>query len=183
MPTPSDRVAYAYSVGPREINRWIGAGWDADVMTVAFAIQTVVMAPPNRVFAASLSIDDHLASMAASGERVIGGATAGRIGLGESVTWRARHFGVKWTMTSQITELEEADRFVDEQLRGPFKTFRHEHRFRSIAGGTDMLDSITFQAPLGPLGWIAEQLLLRSYLPHLIRRRNDYLKTSLEREA
>ena len=86
-------------------------------------------------------------------------------------------------MTSQITELAEPDRFVDAQLRGPFKTFRHEHRFRAIAGGTDMLDSITFQAPLGPLGWIAERLLLSWYLPHLIRQRNDYLKTSLERGA
>ena len=46
-----------------------------------------------------------------------------------------------------------------------------------------MLDSITFQAPLGPLGWIAERLLLSWYLPHLIRQRNDYLKTSLERGA
>ena len=43
-------------------------------MTVAFVIQTIVMVPPNGVFAASLSIDDHLASMAASGEEVIGGS-------------------------------------------------------------------------------------------------------------
>lgn len=152
-------------------------------MPVAFALQTVVMAPPDRVFAASLSIDDHLASMAASGEQVIGGVTAGRIGLGQSVTWRARHFGIRWTMTSQITELHEPDWFVDAQLRGPFKTFRHEHRFRPVAGGTEMLDSITFQAPLGPFGWLAERVLLSWYLPHLIRQRNHYLKTSLERGA
>jgi ligand-binding SRPBCC domain-containing protein len=149
-------------------------------MPVAFTIQTTVMAPPNRVFAASLSIDDHLASMAASGEQAIDGVTTGVIGLGQNVTWRARHFGVNWTMTSQITELEEPERFVDAQLRGPFKTFRHEHRFRPVADGTDMVDSITFQAPLGPLGWIAERVLLSWYLPHLIRRRNDYLKASLE---
>ena len=43
------------------------------------------------------------------------------------------------------------------------------------------LNSITFQAPLGPLGWIAERVLLSWYVPHLIRRRNRYLKTSLER--
>ena len=85
-------------------------------MTVAFAIQTIVMAPPNRVFAASLSIDDHLASMAASGEQVIGGVTTGQLGLGQNVT-------------------------------------------------------------------IAERVLLSWYLPHLIRRRNDYLKTSLECEV
>jgi ligand-binding SRPBCC domain-containing protein len=157
--------------------------WDAKAVTVAFGVRTVVKAPPGRVFAASLSIDDHLASMAASGEKAIGGVTAGRIGLGQSVTWRARHFGISWTMTSQITELDEPSRFVDAQLRGPFKTFRHEHLFRPIAEGTEMLDSITFQAPLGPLGWIAERVLLGWYLPHLIRQRNGYLKTSLERGA
>jgi ligand-binding SRPBCC domain-containing protein len=86
-------------------------------------------------------------------------------------------------MTSQITELHEPDWFVDAQLRGPFKTFRHEHRFRPVAGGTEMLDSITFQAPLGPFGWLAERVLLSWYLPHLIRQRNHYLKTSLERGA
>jgi ligand-binding SRPBCC domain-containing protein len=161
----------------------VSSRWDAEIVTVAFAIQTFVMAPVDRVFAASLSIDDHLASMAASGEQVIAGVTAGRIGLGQSVTWRARHFGIRWTMTSQITELDEPNRFVDAQLRGPFKTFRHEHHFGAVPDGTEMLDSITFQAPLGPLGWIAERVLLSWYLPHLIGQRNDYLRASLERGA
>ena len=149
-------------------------------MTVTFALQTFVRASPDEVFAASLSIDDHLASMAASGERAIGGVTSGRIGLGESVTWRARHFGINWRMTSQISELVEPRRFVDEQLRGPFKTFRHEHVFISTELGTEMRDTIAFMAPLGPLGWIVERLLLSWYVPRLIRERNDYLKTSLE---
>jgi ligand-binding SRPBCC domain-containing protein len=142
-----------------------------------------VIAPADRVFAASLSIDDHLASMAASGEQAIAGVTEGRISLGQSVTWRARHFGIRWTMTSQITELEEPDRFVDEHLRGPFKAFRHEHSFRAAPGGTEMLDSITFEAPFGPLGWIAERVLLSWYLLHLMRQRNNYLKASLEQAA
>jgi len=152
-------------------------------VTVTFAVQTVVKASPNRVFAASLSIDDHLASMTTSGERAIGGVTSGTIGLGQSVTWRARHFSIGWTMTSQITELEEPSRFVDEQLRGPFKIFRHEHRFRPTADGTEMLDDIALAAPLGPLGWIVERALLSWYLPRLIRQRNTYLKHSLERST
>jgi ligand-binding SRPBCC domain-containing protein len=84
-------------------------------------------------------------------------------------------------MTSQITELDEPNRFVDEQLGGPFKTFRHEHMFRAVPDGTEMLDGITFQSPLGPLGWAAERVLPGWYLPHLIRQRNHYVKTSLER--
>jgi hypothetical protein len=86
-------------------------------MSVEFSIQTEIAASLDAVWAASLSIDAHLESMSSSGERVVAGVSSGQIGLGETVTWRARHFGVMWTMTSQITELRWPEWFVDEQLR------------------------------------------------------------------
>lgn len=67
--------------------------------------------------------------METSGEQAIGGVTSGSIALGETVTWRARHFGIWFTMTSRITSLERPNRFVDEQVRGPFRSFHHEHVF------------------------------------------------------
>lgn len=60
-------------------------------------------------------------------ERAISGVTSGLIGLGEEVTWRARHFGIPFTMTSKITALDGLRRFVDVQQRGPFHRFHHEH--------------------------------------------------------
>jgi hypothetical protein len=63
-------------------------------VTVAFVHRTMIDAPPDVVFDLSLDIDAHLASMARSGERAIAGVTTGQIGLGEEVTWRARHFGI-----------------------------------------------------------------------------------------
>jgi ligand-binding SRPBCC domain-containing protein len=149
-------------------------------VTVAFAGRTVIAAPASALFVASLSIDEHLKSMAGSRERAIAGVTSGRVGLGQSVTWRARHFGITWTMTSQVTGLDEPSWFVDEQRHGPFKYFRHEHRFRQTREGTEMVDEITFGTPLGLLGWAAERGVLRWYLPRLIRQRNAYLKASLE---
>ncbi len=120
--------------------------------------------------------------MAASGERAVAGTTTGTIGLGETVTWRARHFGVVWRMTSAITALEAPHRFVDEQVRGPFARFRHEHRFERSADGTRMVDEITFRAPLGPLGRIAERVALARYLPRLITERNAALRAELSAE-
>lgn len=149
-------------------------------MTVTFDLETIIGVPPPRVFDASLDIDAHLASMEASGEEAIGGVTTGKIGLGQSVTWRAKHFGITWQMTSKITELDEPHRFVDEQVRGPFKRFYHEHIFEPHAGGTRMLDHIEFDAPLGPLGDLVERVILGSYLPKLIRERNQYLRRELE---
>lgn len=148
-------------------------------MTVTFRIETELAASPERAFAVSLDIGAHERSMAATGERAVAGTTTGSIGLGESVTWRARHLGVVWRMTSQITSLEAPHRFVDEQVRGPFARFRHEHRFEPSARGTRMVDTVTFGAPLGPLGRLAEVLVLRRHLVRLIAERNRSLAAEL----
>ncbi len=73
--------------------------------------------------------------MAHTNERAVAGRTSGRIGLGETVTWRARHFGITWSLTSRIVVADAPTRFVDEQVRGPFRSFRHEHRFEASGGG------------------------------------------------
>ncbi|OIH94512.1 SRPBCC family protein [Curtobacterium sp. MCBA15_001] len=148
-------------------------------MTVSFRVVTELDVPPERACAISLDIGAHETSMADSGERAVAGTTSGTIGLGESVTWRARHLGIVWQMTSRITALEAPNRFVDEQVRGPFARFRHEHRFEPSARGTRMVDEITFRAPLGPLGRVAEVLVLARYVPHLIRVRNASLAEQL----
>ncbi|PZE85311.1 SRPBCC family protein [Curtobacterium sp. MCBD17_032] len=151
-------------------------------MGAAFRIVTDLPVPPERAFALSLDIGAHLRSMAASGERAVAGRTSGVIRLGETVTWRARHLGVVWRMTNQVTVLEVPHTFVDEQVRGPFTRFRHEHRFERTPDGTRMVDEITFRAPFGPLGTIVEGLVLRRYLRELIVERNRSLVSELRAE-
>lgn len=132
-------------------------------------------------FDLSLSIDVHVGSFEHSGEQAVDGVTAGLIGLGEFVTWRARHFGITWTMTSTITELDRPHRFVDEQVKGPFKLFRHEHLFEPVASGTRLVDHVEFEAPLGVLGRAAERLVLARYLRRLIEVRNAFLVAEASR--
>ena len=143
-------------------------------MTVEFECQTHVSASVQETFNRSRSIDLHVASMSDSREQAIAGVTAGLIGEGEEVTWRAWHFGVPIRMTSRITAMTEPEYFVDEQVRGPFRSFRHEHEFRSNGPGTLMIDRVKFTAPLGPLGAIAE-LVIGPYLRHLIEKRNAHI--------
>jgi ligand-binding SRPBCC domain-containing protein len=150
-------------------------------MATSFTEVTRAACAPEVLFDLSLSIDTHLESMARSGERAVAGVTSGTIGLGESVTWRARHFGIVWSMTSRITALDRPHRFVDEQVRGPFRSFHHEHRFDKDGGETVMTDTITLRSPL--LGWLVEPLLLRPYLQRLIRSRNAVLLDSVARRG
>lgn len=86
-------------------------------------------------------------------------------------------------MTSAVTELARPTRFVDEQQRGPFRSFRHEHLFEQRAGRTVMVDRIEFQAPLGAVGQVVERIVLGRYLRHLIEVRNSFLKTEAEVSA
>jgi len=152
-------------------------------VTVSFRVITELDAPPERAFALSLDIGAHERSMAATDERAVAGTTSGTISLGESVTWRARHFGIVWRMTSRITALEAPHRFVDEQVRGPFARFHHVHRFEPSARGTRMVDEIEFRAPLGPLGVLAERIALARYLPRLIAERNASLAAELRADG
>ncbi|MEV4311114.1 SRPBCC family protein [Actinocrispum sp. NPDC049592] len=146
-----------------------------------FEITTAIAAPPQRVFDVSLRIEVHTAGMAHSGEQAIGGVTSGQLRLGDTVTWQARHFGLRWRMTSRISAYEPPGHFVDEQVAGPFKRWHHAHHFEPDGnGGTIMRDVIDFAAPLGPLGTIAERLVLNRYMPRLIGIRNAEIKSTAE---
>ena len=150
-------------------------------MTVYFECTTLSSLPAPELFDRARSIDAHKDSMARSREEAVGGVTSGLISLGEEVTWRAWHFGVPLRMTSRITEMEPPDRFVDEQVKGPFRRFRHVHEFSQGPAGTTMVDRIEFQAPFGVVGRAVEKLVLARYLKNLIESRNQYLIMELTR--
>lgn len=147
----------------------------------AITLTTAILAPIDRCFDLARSIDRHVESMGATNERAVAGVTSGLIGLGQEVTWEARHFGVRWHLTSRITAYERPRYFQDTMITGPFATFVHEHHFVAEQGGTTMRDNIEFRSPLGALGGLVDRVVLRSYLRKLLARRNVVLKRLAER--
>lgn len=122
--------------------------------------------------------------MAATGERAVAGVTGGLIGLGQEVTWEARRLGVTQRLTSRITRFERPSVFVDEQVRGAFRFFRHEHRFEEIGRGgthvTRVTDVFEFASPLWVLGVVADAVFVRGYMERLIRGHALRLKAAVE---
>ena len=146
---------------------------------------TVIQAPPERCFDLARSVEVHLAGNVHCGEQALAktGVTSGLIGLGQRVTWRARHFGVWQTLTSEITAMMRPMYFRDEMVRGAFRWMQHGHYFRPVAAGaTEMRDVFTFAAPLGPLGRIAEWAVLRRYMRRLLQERNEAVRRIAESE-
>ena len=143
-------------------------------------LTTLINAPIEKVFDLSRSIDLHMESTKQTGERAIAGKTSGLIGLGETVTWRAKHFGIWQTLTSKIVEFDRPNLFVDEMVSGAFKSFRHEHRFTSSGDQTIMKDIFEFETPLGILGSIFNKLILTHYMTKLLKERNRVIREAAQ---
>ena len=145
-------------------------------------LQTVTKADIKIVFDLSRSIDLHQLSTVKTDEKAIAGKTSGLIGLGESVTWRAKHFGIYQNLTSKITEFNAPNFFVDEMIKGAFKSFKHEHLFTEIKGGTVTKDVFVYTSPFGILGKLADTLFLKKYMTDLLLERNRVIKEVAESE-
>jgi ligand-binding SRPBCC domain-containing protein len=144
---------------------------------------TLIHAPIERCFDLARSVEVHLAGNVHSGEEVVamGGATSGLIGPGQRVTWRARHFGIRQELTSEITAMEPPTYFQDTMVRGAFQSMKHDHFFRSLSPGeTEMRDVFCFMAPMGILGRLAEFFVLRHYMQALLRERNAVIRKIAE---
>ena len=143
-------------------------------------LHTLITADQATVFDLARSIDLHTTSLEHTNERAIAGRTSGLIELGESVTWRARHFGIYQTLTAVVTEMDRPHYFVDEMQEGVFARFRHRHSFVQRGAQTIMTDTFDYTAPLGPLGRLADWLFLTTYMRRLLEQRNVHLKAQAE---
>ena len=143
-------------------------------------LNTFVSATPETVFDLSRSVDLHQISTKQTHEKVIAGRPSGLIELGESVTWRAKHFGFFQELTSKITAFEMPHTFTDEMVSGAFKSFKHIHKFEPMNNGTNMIDIFSFVSPLGILGKLADYLFLKGYMENLLINRNFVIKKYAE---
>lgn len=143
-------------------------------------VVTRIAAPIELCFDLARDIDLHVRSQDASGERAVAGRTSGLIELGESVTWEAKHLGVRQRFTSKITAFDRPHGFRDEMIRGAFRSFVHEHRFTACGSETEMIDDLRFRSPLGPLGWFVDRTFLTRYLRRLLAERGQMIKAEAE---
>ena len=142
-------------------------------------VVTRIAAPIERCFDAARDLDLHLQSMKHTGETAVAGRTSGLIELGETVTWRARHFGVTQHFTSKITAFDRPRYFQDSMVRGAFASFVHDHFFEAKDGETVMTDVVELRSPLGFLGRIVDRLFLGRYMHRLIEQRARGIRDAL----
>jgi ligand-binding SRPBCC domain-containing protein len=149
-------------------------------MSKIISLSTHISAPAERCFLLSLSIDLHKESTHSHKEKAVAGVTSGLIKSGETVTWKAKHFGIKWKMQTAVSKYQFPFYFVSEMVKGPFKKVHHQHIFKENGMITTMTDVFEFEAPLGILGKTAEWAFLERHMKKVLAERNRIIKKTAQ---
>jgi ligand-binding SRPBCC domain-containing protein len=145
-------------------------------------IETRIRAPIALVFDLARDPLAHAEQSSFTGERVVEpGKTSGLLEAGDLLTFEGRHLGVRQRLTVKITEMDAPRRFVDEGVRGAFRSLRHVHDFRVEGDETVMRDVIEWTSPFGILGRIADALFVTRHMRWFVTSKQQRLKQQAER--
>lgn len=128
------------------------------------------------VFDLSASIELHQLSTHRTNEKAVAGVTSGIIKLNETVTWEATHFGIRQRLTSVISQYDRPFHFRDEQVKGAFSYFKHDHFFKTEGEFVIVIDRFEYASPFGILGKLFNKLVLTRYLTRFLKERNEMIK-------
>ncbi len=81
-----------------------------------------------------------------------------RLAAGARIDYQLKLYGVPVKWATLIERWEPPYTFIDVQLRGPYRVWRHTHRFLAEGAGTRIVDDVDYELPLGPVGRLVEAL-------------------------
>lgn len=84
---------------------------------------------------------------------------------------RVRGFPLRWR--TRIADWQPPHHFVDEQLRGPYRQWIHEHTFEPRDGGTLARDLVRYAVPLD---WLVHRRLVRPDIERIFQHRSEMLR-------
>ena len=75
--------------------------------------------------------------------------------------------GIKLHWVTEITHVKNKEYFVDEQRFGPYKFWHHKHFLKETSQGVEMYDLVHYQLPLGLIGKLGNEILVKKQLQHV----------------
>jgi ligand-binding SRPBCC domain-containing protein len=85
-------------------------------------------------------------------------------------------FGIPLTWVSEITHVDAPHYFVDEQRFGPYRLWHHQHHFRKMNGGIEVIDTVSYSLKYGPVGRLMHAFVIRKQLEAIFEFRRRALE-------
>lgn len=89
-----------------------------------------------------------------------------------------------WSMdwVTEITHVDEPHHFVDDQRFGPYALWHHQHSFREVDGGTEMMDELHYAIPYGIFGRLANWIFVEREVCSIFDYRFKVLETYFNKQ-
>ncbi|MCX6186222.1 MAG: SRPBCC family protein [Bacteroidetes bacterium] len=84
-------------------------------------------------------------------------------------------FGMRLKWQTKICKVQNQNYFTDIQTIGPYKTWEHKHTFVELNNGVLMTDVVNYELPLGFIGKLVEEILVRKKIDSIFNYRRDIL--------
>jgi ligand-binding SRPBCC domain-containing protein len=98
------------------------------------------------------------------------------IAAGVRIRYRISLHGLPLGWTTEIRRWEPPHRFVDVQLRGPYRLWHHTHRFEARDGGTEITDTVRYRLPFGMLGRLMNRVVVRGDVERIFDYRIERIR-------
>jgi ligand-binding SRPBCC domain-containing protein len=141
-----------------------------------------IQAPIERVFDLNRNLTLRKKGLQQKGAPFLFSSSKGLVDAGETITLRAKHLGKTREMTARITALNAPHQFVEEQVRGDLKSYRHEYHFKPTENGTILIDVLEYEGPRDLLGSLAAPFFLKSILTNMLKQKNELVRQYAESE-
>lgn len=99
---------------------------------------------------------------------------------GTQISYRLRLIGIPVYWLTQITLWDPPNRFIDEQVSGPYHLWVHEHNFEEQSGGTLMTDRVGYVVPGSLLEPLIHFLFVKPSLNKIFAYREERFRQLIE---
>lgn len=104
--------------------------------------------------------------------RVISQNSGEKLYSGQIIEYKVKPLlGIPLYWMTEIKNVTAPTYFMDEQLKGPYKMWQHQHYFKAIEGGVEMTDMVLYKNPSGWLGELANVLFIKKKLRNIFEFR------------
>lgn len=110
--------------------------------------------------------------------RVTSGELPDEVYAGQIITYKVSPIlGIPLFWMTEILHVVPQRRFVDQQVRGPYRMWHHQHHFEARNDGTLMTDIVHYELPLWLIGEAAHTLFVRKQVSEIFEYRKEKINS------
>jgi len=109
--------------------------------------------------------------------RILSKSDAGEMYPGMIITYTLSplfHISINWA--TEISQVKEYKYFIDNQIKGPYKIWHHEHHFKETEQGVEMRDILYYEIPYGFVGRFLHKLIIEKKVNEIFNYREQKIK-------